>query len=124
MERYTEKVPVTTRVARRVAETKMVMVPRRVTTRVPLNFYDPYSAAISANYSSFADVVDSSVVTASDASTVNSSPAPTVDTTSESKVEVRKIEVNDGTIGVEKNAAADSEELPAKADETLNLQLD
>jgi len=122
MERYTEKVPVTKRVARRVAETKMVMVPRRVTIRVPLNFYDPYSAAISANYSSFSNVIDSSVVTASDASTAKTSPAPTVDAASEPNYEIRKIEVDSAESTVN-NKAAESEELPAKSDDGLNLKL-
>jgi hypothetical protein len=126
MERYTEKVPVTKRVARRVAETKMMMVPRRVTTRVPLNFYDPYSAAISADYSSFSNVVDSAVVTASDSKQSASLPAPADAAVSDTKFEVRKIEVDkikpSGTV---ENAqkSAESEELPAKSDGTLNLKL-
>jgi hypothetical protein len=115
MERYVEKVPVRTRVPHRVEYEVMVRVPRQVTSRIPLSYYDPFSAAIASDYSTFAspsDIlapIDSSVTTASSSGT-----APTT-TSTLMKPEVTKIEQSpaEDKATTTENEKSDDEKLPA-----------
>ncbi len=63
MEKVVQKVQRPYRVAKTVPYVETRMMPKTVTMRVPLSYYDPYSTSIVDNYSSWMPVVNASATT-------------------------------------------------------------
>lgn len=68
-ERVVQKVRVPVRVARQVPITETRLMPKTVTMRVPLAYYDPYSSSIADSYSSWMPILSDPVVVPGNSST-------------------------------------------------------
>ncbi len=60
-ERVVQKVKTPVRVARRVPVVETRMVPKTVTSRIPLDYFDPYAGAIVESQSTWMPVIDSAL---------------------------------------------------------------